>query len=171
LPDVPGLRAALAREPGLGRAFLGMADRLGWDQERIDYATAIVSFESGWKPEAVNPLSGASGLIQWMPATARQFGTTVEAIREMSGLEQIALAERYFEGRKGVSARDLYLVVFYPAAIGKPDDHVVFREGEKGYAQNAGLDVDKDGEITAGNVRGVIDARVVGSKSKPRVEV
>ena len=171
LPDVPGLRAALAREPGLGRAFLAMADRLGWTEAHRDYGAAIVSFESEWKPDAVNPYSGASGLIQWMPSTAKAFGTTVEAIRQMSALEQIPLVEDYFERRKGLAPRDLYLLVFYPAAIGKSDEHVVFRRGEKGYEQNAGLDAEKDGTITVGNIRAVIDGRVVGSKAKPRVEV
>ena len=37
----------------------------------------IMNSESGLNPQAVNKSSGATGLIQFMPATAKSLGTTV----------------------------------------------------------------------------------------------
>jgi hypothetical protein len=61
-----------------------------------------------------------------MPATARGLGTTVEAIRQMTPVEQLVYVERYFQNYAGRmhSVEDIYRVVFYPASIGKPDNWV-----------------------------------------------
>jgi hypothetical protein len=69
----------------------------------------------------VNPISGASGLIQFMPKTAAGLGTSVEAIRTMGAAEQWPLVRRYllpYQGRVA-DPLDLFLAVFYPAAMGK----------------------------------------------------
>ena len=34
----------------------------------------LIYYESGWRPNAVNPKSGATGLIQFMPSTAAGLG-------------------------------------------------------------------------------------------------
>jgi soluble lytic murein transglycosylase-like protein len=34
----------------------------------------LINFESAWDPKAKNPASGARGLIQFMPSTARDMG-------------------------------------------------------------------------------------------------
>ena len=38
--------------------------------------------------------------------------------------------------------------ILWPAAVGKPDDYVLFRAGSKQYSQNNGLDADKKGYIS-----------------------
>lgn len=83
----------------------------------------VINFESGGNPQARNRLSDASGLIQFMPFTAKPYGLTVEQIRAMSGREQMKLVERYFSRKAGKlkSQEDVYMMVFYPAAIGNPD--------------------------------------------------
>jgi hypothetical protein len=96
------------------------AERLGASPRAL---ANLIRFESGWRSTAVNPTSGASGLIQFMPSTAKSLGTTVEAIRSMSSAEQWPLVERYlapYRGRVG-DPIDLFMAVFYPAAIGRPD--------------------------------------------------
>ena len=62
------------------------------DDLHVDaYALAnVINFESGFNPQAVNPSSGASGLIQFMPRTATGLGTSVGTIRGMSALQQMA---------------------------------------------------------------------------------
>lgn len=42
--------------------------------EDADILTTMALIESGGNPQAVNPTSGASGLFQFMPATARDYG-------------------------------------------------------------------------------------------------
>jgi hypothetical protein len=126
----------------------------GWDANAI---AAVIKIESGGNPKAVNKLSGASGLIQFMPSTAKTLGTTVEALRTMTALEQLDFVERYYENALGGATPsepgDYYVAVFMPAYIGRPSSDVIATKGEKVYDQNAGLDADKNGELTVGDVR------------------
>jgi peptidoglycan hydrolase-like protein with peptidoglycan-binding domain len=119
---------------------------------------AMMQNESGMRANAVNGGSGATGLIQFMPATARALGTSTEALRNMSPTQQLDYVEKYFQPYKGKihSAADLYMACFYPAALGKPDDWVM--GGQNGTAgavarANPIFDLNHDGQITAGEFR------------------
>lgn len=130
---------------------IALASRLGLDPNEL----MIVFYkESRINHRAVNRQSGATGLIQFMPATARSLGTTTAALAAMSNVEQLAYVERYLKPYAPKVKRliDLYLSVFYPAAVGKADNYVIARSGSAVYAQNAGLDIDKSGQITVGDV-------------------
>lgn len=84
----------------------------------------VINFESdGGNPKARNVYSSATGLIQFIPSTAADLGTSVDALRSMSGRQQMAYVERYFAPYKGrlSSQEDVYMAVFYPRAIGNPD--------------------------------------------------
>lgn len=97
--------------------------------ERLDIDPAwlanVIWVESGGDPSARNPGSDASGLIQFMPKTAQGLGTTTSAIRGMTGQQQMALVEQYFQNVIRTfgplkSQEDVLAAVFYPAYIGKP---------------------------------------------------
>ncbi len=94
------------------------ANRLGIDPA---WLANVINFESGGNPQARNRKSNATGLIQFIPSTARKLGTSVDALAKMSGKDQLAFVERYFAPWKGKmsSQADVYMVVFYPAAVGK----------------------------------------------------
>jgi hypothetical protein len=86
----------------------------------------VMAFESdGFKASIVNPRGGASGLIQFTKTTAAELGTTLEALRAMSRIEQMAYVERYFLlpriTRYGPlrTQLDVFMAVFQPPAIGK----------------------------------------------------
>lgn len=134
------------------RKVLAVAQRIGCDPSHL---MACMWFESKLNPAAVNSLSGASGLIQFMPKTAIALGTTVEQIREMSDVDQLDLVERYFL-ENGYAGRiptlaDVYMAIFWPRAIGRPDDYQIVTDPESAaYVQNRGLDLNKDGTITKG---------------------
>jgi hypothetical protein len=120
-----------------------------------DYLMAIIAFESGksFSSEVVNLAgSGATGLIQFMPSTAISLGTTVEALSKMSPEYQLYYVHKYFKPYKGRlnTLEDVYMVVLWPRAVGKPNDYVLFDLSTMPttYRQNAGLDWDKDGKIT-----------------------
>ena len=103
----------------------------------------------------------ATGLIQFMPATARNLGTTTTALKNMTNVEQLNWVLKYLSPYKGKmnSYVDTYLAVFFPAAIGKPDNWVVQTSGlsaAKIAAANPGYDVNKDGKITVGEIKGKI---------------
>ena len=127
---------------------------------------AMMDFETGgsFDPAQENLAgSGAVGLIQFMPETAKGLGTSTEELSKMSRSEQLEYVDKHFEtnlkgrlGDEGGDISDLYMSVLFPAAVGKPDDFVLFgkgaiegyAEGSKAYEQNIGLDANKDGSIT-----------------------
>ena len=117
---------------------------------------ALMRSESSLNPQAVNPTTGATGLIQFMPGTARSLGTTTEALRQMSAAEQMKYVEKFFESVRlpqGASAGQLYAYVFLP---GRARRDVLTVSGEAFYDANRGLDMDSDGRITIAD----LDARM-----------
>jgi len=117
---------------------------------------AIMKQESGVNPQAVNKSSGATGLIQFMPSTARRLGTSVEDLHRMSAVEQLDYVYKYFKMigiKPGMDVGDLYIAVFYPAALGKDDNHVISSNGHAVYNQNRGLDRNNDGTLTIADVK------------------
>jgi len=116
---------------------------------------AIMQFETGstFSTNIRNAAgSGATGLIQFMPSTARALGTTTDELAGMTRVEQMDYVEAYFDqfGSKiqGGEVDDLYMAVLWPAAIGKPDGYAIFQQGTRAYEQNAGLDTNGDGTVT-----------------------
>ncbi|MCI5715070.1 MAG: transglycosylase SLT domain-containing protein [Candidatus Onthomorpha sp.] len=92
-----------------------------------DWLMAVMYKESGINEKAVNPNGGATGLIQFMPATAKSLGTTTAALKAMSNVEQLDYVYKYYKPyvTKLNSYPDLYLATFFPAALGKSDDWVL----------------------------------------------
>lgn len=126
---------------------------------------AIMKFESGINPSKYNMAgSKAVGLIQFMPKTARSLGTSTEELAAMTAVDQLDYVYKYFKMigvRPGMDLGDLYISVFYPAALGKDNNFVIARETDSGfsgqvYAQNKGLDKNKDGMITVGDAKQAI---------------
>lgn len=113
---------------------------------------AIIAFETGrtFSAKTINRRSSATGLIQFMPSTARTLGTTTSKLASMTELQQLAYVERYlrpYSGRLSDLA-SAYMAVLWPAAVRKPLSHVLFASPSLAYDQNRGLDTDKDGKIT-----------------------
>jgi len=142
---------------------------------------AVMRFESGLRPDAVNPTTHAVGLIQFLPGTAADLlglphepgreARAVEAFGAMSADEQLDFVDAYLDrvlgGHGAESLRDAYMAVLYPAAVGQGAGFVLGRaDGASAfdravYRQNAGLDVDRDGVLTAGEAAARV-ARVRG---------
>ena len=121
----------------------------------VDDLMTCMAWESGrtFSPSVRNMAgSGAVGLIQFMPSTALELGTTVEELAAMTAEDQLNYVYKYFKryiGRVGTLA-DLYMAILWPAAIGKPDDYELWNRNTMPttYRQNAGLDLNRDGRIT-----------------------
>lgn len=130
-----------------------IAGRLQIDPNHL---MAIMSFESGLDHTIVNPRSNATGLIQFLPSTARNLGTTVEALKQMTPERQLDFVEQYFAPYKGRldSVEDTYMAVLWPRGIGKDRDYVLFSQNDpdpnirQAYAGNSGLDANRDGSVT-----------------------
>lgn len=111
---------------------------------------ACMTFESQLDPARRNVVSGAVGLIQFMPGTARRLGTTPDALATMTAEEQLDYVERYFADYHGRLAtfEDTYMAILWPLAVGQPNDFVLFRAGTSAYDQNKALDRGGKGFVT-----------------------
>lgn len=139
----------------LDQAFLNkvkeISARLGCNYKDL---LAIMYSESGLNHQAVNKNGGATGLIQFMPSTAKGLGTTTEELRNMSAVEQLDYVEKFLQRAKNnsalknkaqLSAGDLYALVFLP---GRAGNEVLTTAGEKYYEANKATDENHDGQIT-----------------------
>lgn len=125
-----------------------------------NWLMGVMYFESRLNHQAVNRVSGATGLIQFMPATARGMGTTTQALAQLTNVQQLDYVLRYYQPYRGRMHRylDCYLVTFYPYAVGRPESFVLGSERSPERValiarQNAGLDLNRDGQISVGEVR------------------
>ena len=139
-----------------------VANNLGVSLEDL---LGIMRHESGLNPGAVNPYTNATGLIQFMPNTARSLGTSIEALKNMSAIEQLDYVEKFYKpiAGKAKDIGDLYMFTFLPAAVGKPNNFVIGASGSSNkvfginqnalYKQNKTFDADKKGYYTVGDVK------------------
>jgi hypothetical protein len=139
----------------------------------IDLLSVMMS-ESGVKATAHNANGHASGLIQFMPATLERLGWTAghEAFRQLDAEAQMPFVKKYFApfAKKGLtSGARLYQATFLPATLDDGSDAgtVLVEQGGKhdfAYGPNKGLDTDKDGTITVGELQQAIDRNAKGPR-------
>lgn len=152
-PSGRNIDTSIIQDPTFDGKLDKIAKELGVSKSDL---IAIMKLESGVNPQAVNRMSGATGLIQFMPKTAASLGTTTQELYNMSAVDQLDYVYKYFKMvgvKPGMNLQDLYMAVFMPAAMGKGPDHVLGQKGAPGfsgkvYSQNSGLDKNKDGVIT-----------------------
>lgn len=144
-------------------------DRVWWISDTItaaqgvffdpNWLMACIAWESGesFSPSKKNMAgSGATGLIQFMPTTARDLGTTTERLAAMTAEDQLNYVYKYFRDIMAwrklpiKSLEDCYMAILWPMAVGKAVSEPIFDKHAKPttYRQNAGLDRNKDGVVT-----------------------
>ncbi|HLW67911.1 MAG TPA: hypothetical protein VKS79_21520 [Gemmataceae bacterium] len=143
----------------LSMDFINKVEAIARDLKTdANYLMAAMAFETGetFSPSIQNPQSSAIGLIQFLPQTAKNLGTSIGALSAMPAVEQLDYVELYlapYAGRLN-SLQDVYMAILYPAAIGASSDYVLFDANSadphirKAYRQNSGLDSNGDGLIT-----------------------
>jgi hypothetical protein len=182
--SVVGARPPIAWGSKVSATF---RDRVWWVSDDItskqgaffdpNWLMACMAWESGesFSPAKKNMAgSGATGLIQFMPTTAKELGEyrkttlTTDALAKMTAEDQLTWVYWYFRmqiARHGpiTNLEDCYMAILWPGAIGKPVSAPLWEKGAAPttYRQNAGLDTNKDGTITkqeaAGHVREKLD--------------
>src|SRR5690606_25639726 len=132
-----------------------------------NWLMAVMYFESAhtFSPAIQNPYTNATGLIQFMPSTAKELGTTVEALKNMSANDQLLYVYKYYARYKSKlkSYVDLYLITFFPIASGKPLDYVLQTATLPAHLiakQNPVFDLNKDGKITVAEIQKVMLAKI-----------
>lgn len=149
-------------------------------QMRPEDLLLIMTMESSISGTAVNPLTKATGLIQFMPSTLKRLGFTdgVDKFKNIDEVKQLDYVKSYIQGFIGAnggpfkSATRLYVAVLYPIALGlkgvRNDDMntaIMSKDGSvpkykaltpknvaQAYNSNSRLDTDKDGIITYGDL-------------------
>lgn len=164
---VPGLESTT---PHFRYALWSMAQRNGWD---VDAIAAVMSMESGFRPDAKNPKATASGLIQMIDATAKSVGVPggADGLRKLSAVEQLPYVETFYGRAFGRSltprAVDYYLAG-WGSGVGAPMSHVLARRDdplkfnggtENLYTLNSALDRNKDGTISVSDIDAHMKAR------------
>lgn len=164
-PNVPGPNSVIGAQnttPEFRQKVSDIAGRLGMDPKHL---MAVMSFETGGRftSDVRNPVSGATGLIQFMPSTARGLGTSTSELARMSPMRQLDYVERYLTPYKGKmnTVEDAYMAVLWPAAVGRGPDHNLFSSPSIQYRQNAGLDSNGNGHVTAREAAAKVRARML----------
>ena len=131
----------------------------------MDLLAFMYNESAGTYDPAIKNSIGATGLIQFMPATATGLGTTTAALAAMDRVTQMDWVLKHFNYFKFTQRvptpklQDLYLCVFWPAAIGQPDNYVIAPAGSKVALANPGL-CGPDGSITCASVGAVAASKL-----------
>jgi hypothetical protein len=106
-----------------------------------------------------DPNKCAAGLIQFMPTTAQGMGTSIAQLRAMSAVQQLDVVYAFYKRYAGriKSYEELYLVTFYPIALGKGENFKFGTEISEARAKQIvaenPIDYNKDGYITLSDFR------------------
>ena len=103
-----------------------------------------------------------------MPSTAVGLGTSTAKLAAMTPEDQLNYVYKYFRPYAGRlnNLGDIYMAILWPAGVGKSDDYVLWNKATKPttFRQNAGLDLNKDGNITRGECLKKINEKLTKGK-------
>lgn len=108
---------------------------------------------------------GYTGLIQFGKDTAISLGTTTDELRVMTEIEQLDWVYKYLRPyrKKMNNLADVYLAVFFPRAIGKPDGWALQTKRltpERIAKWNPLFDINKDKQIQVWEIKTKLFQRV-----------
>lgn len=143
----------LIRNQPFNNKFTEMQEKFpGLDSQ--EFAT-MIQRESSFDTKAYNSKSGAAGLFQFIPKTARSLGTTSFRIRRMPAHEQLAVYDLYMQryiGAGNNAKGKLAMLQAAPAYANDPDDTIIYKKGSRAWRLNPGWR-DDGGDITVGSIK------------------
>ncbi|MEW5291999.1 hypothetical protein ABW286_22955 [Erwinia papayae] len=124
---------------------------------------ACIALETGktFRTDIKNPGSSATGLIQFMKATAEELGTSIPQLRRMDHVQQMEYVKKYFQMQsrniniptEEWSLEDVYYSIFSPKTIKIKPNGIIYQKGDGGtYDKNLYHDINKDGKITKSEI-------------------
>ena len=120
------------QEPGFVEKLKQVSAALGISPNAL---AGIIRHETNntFNPKAKAPgKHGAVGLIQFIPKTAKNLGTSTEALEKMSGTQQLDYVYKFYKTvgvKPGMDIGDLYMLTFMPAYAYKSPDTVLGKKG------------------------------------------
>ena len=128
-----------------------------WSESRLN-AQAVNKQAGDSADPKLRAANRAVGLIQFMPDTAKYLGTSTQKLYAMSAVDQLHYVYAYFKPWAGKihSYFDLYLITFFPQAVGKSDNFILQTDTLKAATiakQNPFFDMNKDGQLTVGEIK------------------
>lgn len=136
----------------------------------IDLLSVMYS-ESGLNPAIVNPDGGATGMLQFMPNTAKNLGTSTDSLKKMKASKQLIYVFKYLKPYSGklTSPFAIYLVTFFPAGLNHINQNSWVFEAKKLSRSkiaksNKTMDLNKDSKITMGEFKKWFKTRIYKSK-------
>ncbi len=123
-----------------------------------EWLMAVMHSESRFDASVKNHKgSGATGLIQFMPTTAKDHAISTDKLRNLNHTEQMDYVFDYLNSKRKQygdyrSLTDLYLAILYPKARSGDFCYTLYAKPSKAYQMNSGLDEDKDGRVTVSDI-------------------
>ena len=142
---VPG---SLSEDEEFTQRIEALADKRGISSSEL---YKVIQGESGGNPTAQNK-SGATGLFQFMPATARELGTTTAVVKAMSPSEQVDLYDKYLERWNYSGSNRLGIMQAAPAFANSSPDTVIYGKNSAAWKQNPGWRELNGGDITVRSI-------------------
>ena len=111
--------------PAFRAKVILLCKNLGWTDNHAIWLMGCMAFESGetFSSSVKNAAgSGAIGLIQFMPATAKGMGVTTVCLSRITPEEQLDYVEQYFKpyARKISSLNDMYMAILLHIVVTCP---------------------------------------------------
>jgi hypothetical protein len=151
-------------DTGWAGVFVAGCEALG--ASPLEVAELLMS-ESSFNPGTRNSI-GCVGLNQLCSSSYGFFTSdySVDQYTQLTVGEQLPYVFSYWQhwlsqyGLGSISARDLYWLNFLPATYvpNSPDSYVISSQGDAYYGSNSGLDMNGDGQITAGDLQAKLDS-------------
>lgn len=141
------------------RRVIEISDTLGVDP---NWSMVLMNSESGLKSNAKNRFTGAYGLFQLTPGTAKHMKVDFSKYKDMNQLQQLEVFLQYFIPFKNRmhSFVDMYLCCFYPmgGAVMRIQGDYIFPKSV--CVQNKSFDIDKDGVLHLWEVRNYMRKKI-----------
>jgi hypothetical protein len=163
-----GLKSSLRPEPRYATEFKGTYKPSGDLASDLEFTASIeklakkrglstselykvIQGESGFNPTARNK-SGATGLFQIMPGSAKELGVSTDQILKMTPAQQVDLYDKYL-GRWNYSSKNrLGIMQAAPAFANREPEAVIYPKSSKAWKQNPGWRELNDGPITVRSI-------------------
>lgn len=113
---------------------------------------SIMQGESGFDSRAVNGSTGATGLFQFMPATARELGYTTAQIQNMTPAEQLEVYDQYLDRWNYDGSNHLGIMQAAPAYASRSGGSIIYARGSAAWRQNPGWRPADGGDITVDSI-------------------